>query len=337
MFVFYWPWFIILLPLPILVWAFFSSGKKPNQNSTEIYFPYIEKLNLAFPTYKDNSHKSTGRWFIILLSLLWISLVFAIMRPQMVDKFTSVKSKGHDLMLAVDLSGSMKAYDFSTNDKLISRLDMVKHVVSNFIKKRQGDRMGLTVFGEHAYLYAPLTLDISAISAMLNRTVPGMAGNSTAIGDAIGLAVRSLRDRPKESRVLILLTDGDDNASSISPLQAAKLAKQYNIKIYTIGIGKNGNVPYPDGRGGIAMVQVSMDEELLKQIAEITDGKYFLATDAQALEEIYDRIDKLEKTESDVKQYMIRKALYRYPLGVTAALLLLIGLIPLYRRAAYDI
>lgn len=332
MFTFYWPWLIALLPLPLLVRAILHrDDKATGSNVPEIRFPYMERLNAAFPYHKGNSKKS-GRWFKVMLSLLWLLLVLSVMRPQMVDKLTSVKSKGHDLMLAVDLSGSMKALDFSTNTQLISRLDVTKDVVGKFVAKRQGDRVGLILFGDHAYLQVPLTLDLSAVRTMLDNTVSGMAGDATAIGDAIGLAVKTLRDRPKESRVIILLTDGEDTASSIPPVEAAKLAEQYGIRIYTIGVGKAGTVPYPDGRGGIIMARMSMDESLLQDIAKKTNGRYFRATDEQALTEIYNRINELEKTESDVRQYMIRTPLYRYPLGAAAILLLLISLSPLYRR-----
>jgi Ca-activated chloride channel family protein len=160
---------------------------------------------------------------------------------------------------------------------------------------------------------------------MVEDIMPGMAGNATAIGDAIGLAVRTLRERPEGSRVLILLTDGEDNASSIPPLEAAKLAKQYGIKIYTIGIGKKGAVPFPTARG-YQMVTVSIDEELLKEIAEMTGGHYFSATDKNGLEAVYSQINSLEKTESNEALFFIREPFYRYPLSLSALLLLIFAL-----------
>lgn len=238
-------------------------------------------------------------------------------------------------MLAVDISGSMQAVDFSTPLKVISRLDVTKDVVGKFVKGRQGDRVGLITFGESAYLHVPLTLDTIAVSKMLNDTVSGMAGNATAIGDAIGLSVRTLRERPEGSRVLVLLTDGEDNSSSIPPLEAAKLAKQYGIRIYTIGIGKNGAVPFPTQHGGYGMAEVRMDEDLLRQIAEVTDGQFFRATDQKALESIYSKIDELEKSESNQTIYLIREPLYYYPLWLAMALLLLLSVYQLlYRRIA---
>lgn len=236
-------------------------------------------------------------------------------------------------MLAVDTSGSMQAVDFSTSSKAISRLDVTKNVVGKFVRGRQGDRVGLVTFGENAYLHVPLTLDTAAVSKMLNDTISGMAGNATAIGDAIGLGVRTLRDRPEGSRVIVLLTDGEDNSSNIPPLEAAKLAKQYGIRIYTIGIGKNGPVPYPNGVGGYGMVEVPIDEELLKEIASLTGGQYFHATNQKALESIYAKINELEKTESNESIFFLREPYYYYPLGLAMGFLFLIPLCQiLYRR-----
>lgn len=236
-------------------------------------------------------------------------------------------------MLAVDISASMQALDFSTNLKSVSRLDATKEVVSKFVLGRQGDRVGLIAFGEHAYLHVPLTLDTVSVSRMLNDTVSGMAGNATAIGDAIGLAVRTLRERPAGSRVLILLTDGEDNSSSIPPVEAAKLAKQYGIRIYTIGVGKKVPVPFPTKKyGGYGMVKTSIDEELLKEIATMTGGQFFLATDQKALDSIYAKINELEKTESNQTVYLIREPFYYYPLGLAMFCLLILSLYQLLNR-----
>lgn len=332
MFHFYWPWFALLLPLPFIIRKLVSSkGKDALKGSPEIYFPALDRLKNVFPTHQMAETQS-NRTFFILLFLSWMLLVIALMQPEKVDQFKQVKNKGYDLMLAVDISSSMQALDFSTQSKNISRLDVTKDVVGKFALGRQGDRVGLVTFGENAYLHVPLTLDTVSVSRMLNDTVSGMAGNATAIGDAIGLSVRTLRERPEGSRVLVLLTDGEDNASSIPPLEAAKLAKQYGIRIYTIGVGKNGPVPFPNGFGGYGMVKVSIDENLLKEIANLTGGQYFLATDQKALKSIYDRINELEKTESNQTTFLIREPLYYYPLGLAMALLLALSLYQLLDR-----
>lgn len=316
MFHFYWPWIALLLPLPLLIRKLIPYV--PNEKdvgTSEIFFPALKRMKQAFSVHSQQNDQS-NRMFLLFLILTWLCLILALMQPEKVDTFRQVKNKGYDLMLAVDISASMQAVDFSNGSKILSRLDATKEVVGKFALARQGDRVGLIAFGENAYLHVPLTLDTPSVSHMLNHMVSGMAGNATAIGDAIGLSVRTLRERPEGSRVLILLTDGEDNASSIPPLEAAKLAKEYGIRIYTIGIGKKGAVPFPSSFGGYDMVEVSMDEELLKEIAEMTGGHYFSASNQKALESIYEKIDKLEKTESDHTLFLMREPLYQYPLSL---------------------
>lgn len=321
MFHFYWPWFALLLPLPLL-FRWIVPAKPVGE--FQLRFPALERLKAAFPSAA--ARKRSSRFSLFSLYCIWLLLVLALMQPEKVDQYTSVKNHGYDLMLAVDISGSMQAVDFSTPAKIVNRLDVTKDVVSKFVMGRQGDRIGLITFGERAYLHVPLTLDTLSVSKMLDQTVIGMAGNATAIGDAIGLSVRTLRERPEGSRVLVLLTDGEDNSSSLPPLEAAKLAKQYGIKIYTIGVGKNGNVPFPTNMGGYRLAQVTIDEELLKEVAALTGGHYFQATDRKALTSIYEKINELEKTESNENVYFIREALYYYPLGIAIGFLLLFTL-----------
>lgn len=327
MFQFYAPYFALLLPLPFLIRMLFPYRKK--NKAPEIHFPAMDRLKNAFPA---NSVKSSTWVFSCLLYLAWIFLVIALMQPEKVDQFNKVNNKGYDLMLAVDISGSMQAVDLSTSSKIISRIDATKEVVSKFVRARDKDRLGLITFGQSAYLHVPLTPDTVAVSRMLNDIVIGMAGNGTAIGDAIGLAVRTLRTRPGDSKILVLLTDGEDNASSIPPIEAAKLAKQYGIRIYTVGIGKKGQVPFPTNFGGYALAETIMDEELLKQIAEMTGGAYFLATDKKALESIYTQIDALEKTEVEHSIHFIREPLFAYPLSIS---LLLLFILTFMRKMQY--
>ncbi len=323
MFHFYWPWFALLLPLPILIKILPRFNKEADKTSPQLYFPALDRLKQAFPPFHRENH--SNRIFFLLLALTWLFLTLALMQPEKVDQFRQVKNKGYDIMLAVDISASMQAMDFSTQIKAISRLDVTKEVVGKFALSRQGDRLGLVTFGEHAYLHVPLTLDTTSVSRMLNDTVSGMAGNGTAIGDAIGLSVRTLRERPEGSRILVLLTDGEDNSSSLPPLEASKLAKQYNIRIYTIGVGKNGLVPFPMKFGGYGMAEVSIDEGLLKEIAAKTGGQYFRATDRKALESIYGKINELEKTEANETVFLIREPYYFYPLGLAILFLLLLS------------
>ncbi|MBY0500834.1 MAG: VWA domain-containing protein [Alphaproteobacteria bacterium] len=332
MFMFYWPWLILLLPLPLVARFFLPASKETELPA--VYFPALHRLQISFSESKGETLPS-NRLFLLTLSMLWLCLVLAVMRPQFVDEYTHVQHEGYDLMLAVDISGSMRALDFSTKEKILSRLDVTKEVVGKFISERQGDRIGLILFGENAFLRTPLTLDTLSVNHMLNDAVSGMAGLGTAIGDAIGLSIRSLRTRPEGSRILVLLTDGVDTASSIPPLEAAKIAKQYGIRIYTIGVGKKGPVPYPNDRGGIDILEVPMDEALLEELSTLTDGHYFRATDQHALEAIYDKINQLEKTKSNVRTYAIRKPLYQYPLGFAVVLLFSLYALGLYRRMTY--
>lgn len=321
---FYLPWLAFLLPLPFLIWYLMPISNSRKEEKIVMRFPNLSRLKEAFPSPSFCTKNRPTRAFY-LLSLFWFFLVVALMQPEKENRLVQIKNKGYDLMVAVDVSASMQALDFSTKTKMISRLDATKEVVSQFVLGRQGDRVGLITFGENAYLHVPLTLDTLSVSKMLNDIVPGMAGNATAIGDAIGLGVRTLRERPEGSRVLVLLTDGEDNSSTISPLDAVKLAKQYGIKIYTIGVGKKGEVPFPTSFGGYTMVQVSIDENLLKEIATVTGGQYFLATDLNGLESIYDKINGMEKTESNENIFYSRESFYRYPL--TLALIFLLGLV----------
>ena len=327
---FEWPFMAALLVLPFLI-CFFTPAVKRRVNMPVLRFPHLDILRTTFGGYEPVQRQS-NKFFTILLYMFWVFLTLALMRPQIVDQMTEVENQGYDIMLAVDLSGSMKALDFSTEDEMINRLDVAKVVVSDFVKERKNDRIGLVLFGDYAYQYAPLSFDTNSIAKMLGDTVISMAGDGTAIGDAIGLAVKSLRDRPEKSRIIILLTDGADTASSIPPEQAAKLAKDYGIKIYTIGIGSSGRVPYPDQYGRIVMAQMNLDDTLLKKIATITGGSYFKASDTQALKKVYEKINKLEKSKSETRQYLIRTALYRYPLGAGIICLILIILAPLLRR-----
>lgn len=329
---FEWPWMIALLLVPLLVRLLFPPAERQNELPV-IRFPHLEILRAAFGGFSP-TQKAGSRLFAILALIFWFLLALALMRPQIVDQMSEAENQGYDIVLAVDLSGSMRALDFATKENMVNRLDVAKDVVSDFVLDRESERIGLVLFGDYAYQYAPLSQDTQAIAKMLKETVTSMAGDGTAIGDAIGLSVKALRNRPEGSRIIILLTDGEDTASSIPPPQAAKLAQDYGIKIYTIGIGSNGLVPYPDQYGQIVMAQMRIDEKLLQQIADTTGGKYYRATDPQALKKVYDEINRLEKSKSETRRYLIRTPLYRYPLSAALICLLLMALIPVFQNAA---
>ena len=336
MFAFNWPWMVLLLPLPLITWTLLPANKNANDYTVpELLFPYTTRLNEAFVSHYVN-HPKSKKWFVTILSLLWVFLVLTVMHPIWRHQSLLINSKGYDIMLAVDISLSMNVVDSSQKEKSMTRLGITKEVVTNFIKQRQGDRLGLILFAEHAYLQVPMTSDTFGLTQMLNNALPGMAGASTSIGDAIGIAVRELRNRTDGSKLLILLTDGADTSSNIPPIKAAEIAKQYNIRIYTIGIGDQETVSSPAVNGQVSMINTSMDEKLLQDIANITGGQYFMAKEDQTLEKIYNKINELEKIDLTTKEYQFT-SLYRYPLGVASLLFLILCLSPLYKRFVYGI
>jgi len=237
---------------------------------------------------------------LILRCLAIALLVTALARPQEGRKSTEILSAGVDILLAIDTSGSMRAMDFEKNHQPVDRLTVVKNVVSEFIDSREFDRIGMVVFGNEAFTQCPLTLDHDILHSFLNKLQIGVAGDSTAIGSAIGISVKRLKDLESKSKVIILLTDGRSNAGNITPFQAAEIAKTYDIKIYTVGVGTTGQAPFPIntpfGRK-MLMQRVEIDEDSLKKIAEQTGGRYFRATDSDSLKQIYAQIDSLEKSE----------------------------------------
>jgi Ca-activated chloride channel family protein len=336
MFSFAWPWMAVLLVLPFLVHRLGRRARtEAAQSAPELFFPNIERLKRIFP--QQRAGRPVNRFYLPALALLWLCLVGALMRPELVDQFSQLRTSGYDLMLAVDLSGSMQALDYQKDGEQISRINIVKSVVSNFVGQRQGDRVGLILFGSNAYLHVPLTLDTLSVRNMLNNVAVGEAGDLTAIGDAIGVAVHNLRSRPEKSRVIVLLTDGIDNASTIPPLEAAQLARQYGIRIYTIGVGSKGLVPFPEGFGQTRLTEFDLDEGLLQKIASATGGSYFRAANTQALQSIYAQINKLETTNADARTYAVRRPLYRYPLAIALIILLLIELAPVLRTLRHGI
>ena len=252
----------------------------------------------------------------LVLRMIAISLlVLSLARPQEGYKSNEILSVGVDIMLALDTSGSMQALDFIKDEKRDTRLAMVKDVVSQFIDNRPNDRMGMVVFGSEAYTQCPLTLDQGILKSFLSKLDIGMAGDSTAIGSAIGIAVKRLKDLESKSKVIILLTDGQNNAGSLPPLQAAQTAKAFGIKIHTIAVGTHGKAPFlVNSIFGQRYVyqQVDIDEDTLKKISDLTGGQYFRATDLESLKTIYKQIDEMEKSEVKVIDHSEYTELFHY-------------------------
>jgi Ca-activated chloride channel family protein len=254
------------------------------------------------------------RHSLIVLRCMGIGLcVIALARPQAGQKETEIITEGIDIMLCLDTSGSMRALDFEREGKRTDRLDVVREVVKAFIQKRENDRIGMVVFGEQAFTQCPLTMDYGVLLSFLDRIEIGMAGDSTAVGSALATGVKRLKEVPGESKVIILVTDGRNNAGRIAPETAAEIAKTYDVKVYTIGVGVEGESPFlMETLFGKRYVyqKVDLDEETLKHIADVTGGAYFRAQDTASLEEIYRQIDQMERTEAKVKEYMEYEELF---------------------------
>ena len=339
-FEFAWPWFGLLLPLPFLLPWLFARLWPRNRDSDAaaqlqaagqritLLHPQLEALENAYQTGRPSPDLASGL-NRLLLYLLWAALVLALMRPQWLVPHTEVSTPGYDLMLAVDASHSMDALDFSDRGQQVNRMQVVKGVMGRFIDERAGDRIGLIIFGSEAFVLSPLTIDRYAVRQLLDGVVPSIAGGSTALGDAIALGVKKLRQRPEGSRVMILIADGDNTAGSFQPLEAAGLARLAGIRIYVIGVGsKQARIPILHQGKIEYWDDLTMDEETLQQIAEITGGAYFRATNTRALQEISERVGELEKTESETRTVFLPEPLYRWPLAVALLALLLLGLFP---------
>ena len=257
-------------------------------------------------------------------------MIIALARPQWGTQRKNVETEGVNIILSVDVSGSMSALDFKRDGKIVDRLEAIKGVVRDFIAKRENDRIGLVVFGTYAFTQLPLTRDYTTISFVLDKLEIGSAGESTAVGDAIGIALKRLEDIKSKSNVIILLTDGESNAGELPPEVAADIAAQKKVKIYTIGVGSRGRAPYRvmDPLFGERYIyqDVTIDEETLSHVAEKTGGLYFRAENTKGLEDIYSTIDRLEKTKVDVTLFFEYREFYPYLL-VPAVLSLLLGAI----------
>jgi len=331
MFSFHWPWISVLLPLPLLIWKFWPRRHRPSdyysqEEGATLLHPALGRLASTFLSARSLTHAGSMQK-TVMLAILWISLILALMRPEWLEPYSEVRTEGYDLMLAVDTSRSMEALDFTVNGRQVTRMAVIKGVLERFIDAREGDRIGMVVFGSQAFVLSPMTLDVNAVHALVGSIVSRMAGDGTAIGDAIGLSVKKLRERPEGSRVLILVTDGENTEGSLPPRLAAQMAAHEGIRIYTIGVGSKGLVPImEDGR--MTEQKMEIDEDLLTEVANMTGGAYFRATDTDALEKIYQRIDTLEKTQAESRSVMIPSPLYRWPLGVALLVLLILGMFP---------
>lgn len=268
------------------------------------------------------------RHSIVALRLLAIAfIILALMRPQKGLENTKVHTEGIDIVLALDVSGSMRAEDFILGGKRYNRLHVVKEVVKDFIKKRKNDRIGLVVFAGSAYTQCPLTVDYGVLLQFLDTIDIGMIEDGTAIGDGIATSVNRLRKTNGKSKVVILLTDGNNNAGVVDPHNAANLARAMGVKVYTIGVGSKGRVPFPVkdifGNKVYQWAQIELDDTMLRDIADTTHGAYFEAQDTEGLKRVYNEIDSMEKTKIEMNMYMDYKELFMYPVFLALLCLML--------------
>ena len=317
---FQWLWIGLILPLPVLLRALLPEALPQAQAALKV--PFLADFDADIST----DHASTVRWKLIIASLAWALLVLAATRPQWLGDPIPQAFSGRDLMLAVDVSGSMQEKDFTLAGKMVDRLTATKQVAGEFIKRREGDRVGLILFGTTAYIQTPLTFDRDTVVSLLNESFIGITDDdpATSIGDAIGLAVKRLKQNPAENRVLILLTDGANTAGEITPLKAAELAAEHGLRIYSIGMGAETMVVRSIFGSQRINPSRDLDEKTLRAIAKQTGGRYFRARDTQELEQIYAVLDQLEPIESDQRFFRPRAELYTWPLALSLLLYSLI-------------
>ena len=314
-------WALIALPLPLLV--YWLPAKKQ-----------IQAAPLRMPTgikgvQAQDFAPEKKKTSLVILSIIWLLVVFASTQPQWLGEAVNVPTEGREMMIAVDLSGSMQVEDMTLNGRSVNRLDMLKVLLGEFIERRNGDRLGLILFGDDAYMQTPMTFDRKTVQQMLDETVLGLVGKQTAIGDAIALAVKRFDEKKDSNRVLLLLTDGQNTAGKITPEQALELAVAKNITIYSIGIG--ADVMIQNSLFGARRVNPSseLDEESLQRLADETGGYYFRARASEDMSKIYQLLDELEPVEQEQQQMRPLTALYYWPLGLA----LLISLVTLLSKS----
>lgn len=305
---FIWPWLGVLVLLP---WFVVRLLKPASQTQKPLLAPQLmARINQIQAGKIDLSLKSGAARFSVLWLIIWLLVVLAAMRPVWFLTPTPFESSGRDMMLSVDLSGSMEKPDMIVQGQEVDRLSALKSVVDEFIAQRQGDRIGLIVFGTQAFMVSPLTYDLNAIRRLLSETAISMAGNNTALGDSIGLAIKHLKQANNQKAVLVLLTDGSNNAGAVDPIDAAKKAAEAGLVIHTIAFGQVGN------QAG----NRDIDTQTLQTIAELTGGEAFMASQTDQLARIYQRINEIESSQYTLNQYRARTELFVWPLGLALLL-----------------
>ncbi len=320
-------WMFALLPAPLLLRRLLPPVER---GEAALAVPLLQRRDAPAPPRGAAATDLAAR----CLWIFWALLLVAASRPYWLDAPVSRTTSGRDLMLAVDISGSMSEPDMTINGRGASRIEVLKLVADDFIGRRGGDRIGLILFGTNAYAFVPLTFDLDTLRLLLDDVSTGLAGRRTAIGDAIGLAVKSMRDQQARHRVLILVTDGSNTAGFEDPVTSALAARRQGLRIYTIGVGSDeetlrrtyGTQNIPEG--------TALNEAALRRIAAVTGGRYFRATDGAALERIYAELDRLEPVEHEFRSFRPRRELFALPLAL--GVLALLACVASMRRRARE-
>lgn len=310
---FEWWWVWFLLPLPLLVRVLLPTSSK-------------QQVSLAVPLLLEPEarqliRRSSNSHGLVLFSLIWCLVIAALARPYWIGEPTHREVTGRDLMIAIDVSGSMHESDMLVGNSYQRRIDILKAVIGRFVEQRPGDRLGLILFGTHAYPYVPLTFDHEMLGALLRDVSVGLAGRLTAIGDAIAVAVNTFSQQESRHQVLILVTDGSNTAGSNDPISAAQIAQRYEMTVYTVGIGNDEETLKKLTRQSSVPPEILLNEKLLRQIASLTGGRYFRAKNAGALERIYEELDRLEPADLQADLYRPEVSLFHYPLLLATFLL----------------
>lgn len=314
-----WPWLLALAPVPWILRRLI-----PASHSNDMQALRVPWFSAVAGTGKAGWMRRP--WLALVAALVWLLLLVSAARPQWVGEIEEMPVTGRDLLLAVDISGSMDTQDMVLNKTAVNRLKVVKKVAGEFIKRRKGDRVGLILFGSRAYLQTPLTFDTETTATLLNESEIGLAGRETAIGDAIGLAVKRLRDDAASDRVLVLLTDGANTSGEVQPLQAAEFAARDGLTVYTVGVGADEMMVQDFFGSRVVNPSADLDEDTLRSIADQTGGRYFRARDAKGLEKIYEILDELEPVESDVEIVRPIDELFFWPMSLAYVLALITAL-----------
>jgi Ca-activated chloride channel homolog len=311
-----WPWVWLALPAPFLIW--FLVPKATSSIQAALKVPFFNEIEQVV----DNNQRSlTGHQSVRFILIIWLLMLFALSGPRWVGEPQPVEREGYNIMLALDLSGSMELNDMLVHGQPVSRLSIVKRAAEQFVKERHGDKMGLILFGSRAYLQTPLTYDRQNLLMRIDDATVGLAGKTTSIGDALGLAVKRLQAAPAKGKVIILLTDGANNSGILAPDKAAELAKLDDIKVYTIGLGSKVDPRALNSMLFSMNASADLDEETLKKVADMTGGSYFRATDLKSLEQVYSRINQLEHVSQEQQTIRPQHDYYPWPLGFALILL----------------